>query len=198
MRDDVVTSDTWDEADIWALATTAMKAVFNQQKFLLIDAQEPDKLMAWQREQEGYGRTPIDLIVDVARRCRLSPESAVPPPSCANEGELVRVSEMYGVLEAMYPNILAKDVMQSSLHGSSYASLVQRVVGRRGLLFVIKCDNTGKWVLKKELPASRKFVGKTISSKAASLCGAETHNFTAQRVEVFQVWSGLPVDPIVS
>ncbi|CEM36336.1 unnamed protein product [Vitrella brassicaformis CCMP3155] len=116
-----------------------------------------------------YGATPIvdvsahhvDLIVDFARRCRLSPEGAVvPPPTCANQDELVRVSEMYGVLEAMYPNILANDVMQtllimigkkqpnttclykSSLHGSSYASLAQRVVGRRGLLFVIKCDDT--------------------------------------------------------
>jgi len=61
-----------------------------------------------------YGRTPIvdvsahhfDSIVDFARRCRLSPDGAVvPPPSCADQDELVRVSEMYGVLEAMYPNI---------------------------------------------------------------------------------------------
>ncbi|CEM36449.1 unnamed protein product, partial [Vitrella brassicaformis CCMP3155] len=267
-----------------------------------------------------YGDVPIvdvsghhfDLIVDFARRCRLASEGAVvPPPTCAHQDELVRVSEMYGVLEAMYPNILANDVMQtllimigkkqpnrlclfkSSLHGSLYASLVQRVVGRRGLLFVIKCDDTNtiavfadtklhlpadptselhfdcpvslfsvcgafeegvtkievprgeqfvvvagtqgavteeageprgnlaiadgrlwlgrgehcptddllkcyQWVEKKELPANRKFVGKTISSEDASLCGAETYSFTAQRVEVFQVWSAVPADPILS
>ncbi|CEM39579.1 unnamed protein product [Vitrella brassicaformis CCMP3155] len=266
-----------------------------------------------------YGRTPIvdvsahhfDSIVDFARRCRLSPDGAVvPPPTCADQDELVRVSEMYGVLEAMYPNILANDVMQtllimigkkqpkmtclfkSSLHGSSYTSLAQRVVGRRGLLFVIKCDDTntiavfadtklhlpadytsqpcfwcpvslfsvcgafgegitkidlpqgeqsvavagtqgavtdqngvphGKvaiangrlWlgrgehggptddllkccqgVEKKELPANRKFVGKTINSEEVSLCGVETLCSTAQRVEVFQVWSAVPADPI--
>ncbi|CEM29410.1 unnamed protein product [Vitrella brassicaformis CCMP3155] len=251
-----------------------------------------------------YGATPIvdvsanhvDLIVDFARRCRLAPEGAVvPPPSCTDQDELVRVSEMYGVLEAMYPNILANDVMQtllimigkkqpnttclckSSLHGSSYASLAQRVMGRRGLLFVIKYDDTNtiallfccpvslfsvcgafgegitkidvpqngqcvavagtegaatdkdgepfgevaiaggrlwlgcgnrgptddilrcqQWVCKKEQPANRKFVGKTINSKAASLCGVETYNFAARRVEVFQVWSAVPADPILT
>ncbi|CEL93422.1 unnamed protein product [Vitrella brassicaformis CCMP3155] len=267
-----------------------------------------------------YGRTPIvdvsghhfDLVVDFARRCRLAPDGAVvPPPSCAHQDELVRVSEMYGVLEAMYPNILANDVMQtllimigkkqpkmtclfkSSLHGSSYTSLAQRVAGRRGLLFVIKCDDTNtiavfadtklqlpadptsellfwcavslfsvsgafedgitkievpeeaqdvevagtrgavtdengvprakvciaggrlwlgigkdgpiddllkcyQWVWKKELPANRKFVGKTINSEAVSLCGAETYRSTFQRVEVFQVWSAVPADPILT
>ncbi|CEM31512.1 unnamed protein product [Vitrella brassicaformis CCMP3155] len=268
-----------------------------------------------------YGRTPIvdvsahhfDLIVGFARRCRLSPDGAVvPPPTCADQDELVRVSEMYGVLEAMYPNILANDVLQtllemlgkkepkrlclfkSSLQGSSYASMAQRVVGRRGLLFVIKCDDTNtiaafadtklqlpadptsqlcfccpvslfsvcgafgegitkidvpqdhqqcvrvagtqgavttkdgvpwgkvciaggrlwlgsgvdgptddllrchQWVEKKKLPANRKSVGKKIDSEYASLCGAETHDVAVQRVEVFQVWSAVPADPIVS
>ncbi|CEL93428.1 unnamed protein product [Vitrella brassicaformis CCMP3155] len=225
-----------------------------------------------------YGRTPIvgvgahhvDLIVDFARRCRLSPDGAVvPPPSCADQDELVRVSEMYGVLEAMYPNILANAVMQTllimigkkqpkmaclfktSLHGSSYASLAPQVVGRRGLLFVIKCDDTNtiavfadtklhlpadptselafecpvslfsvcgafeEGITKIDLPQDEQHVvvagtqgavteedgeprGKAISSKAASLCGAETHDVAVQRVELFQVWSAVSADPIFS
>ncbi|CEM02088.1 unnamed protein product [Vitrella brassicaformis CCMP3155] len=255
----------------------------------------------------------IDLIVDFARRCRLSPDGAVvPPPTCADEDELLRVSDMYGVLEAMYPNILANDAVQmllgmtgkkepnrtclykSALHGHLYESLMQRVTGRSGLLFVIKCDETNtiaafvdaqlylpsdptpelhfwcpvslfsvsgafeegitkielpqaeqyvvvagthralkalfgwtplgmlsiaggrlwmgrelrgstadlhrcrQWVEKEELPADRKFLAKTITSEDASLCGAEDYYFTAERLEVFQVWSAVPPDPILS
>ncbi|CEM02465.1 unnamed protein product [Vitrella brassicaformis CCMP3155] len=258
-------------------------------------------------------------LIDVHRTAADTADAAaptpavVPPPTCADEEELLGVSEMYGVLEDMYPNIVANDVMQtilemigkeqpkmtclfkSSLHGSSYGNLAQRVVGRRGLLFVIKCDDTntiavfadtqlhlpadptsvlgfdcpvslfsvcgafkegitkievpqdeqhvtvagiqgavtnihgvpwGKvciargrlWlgcgkdgptddllnccqgVEKKELPASREFVGKTISCwpNKVSLCGVETHCSTAQRVEVFQVLSAVPADPILT
>ncbi|CEM14094.1 unnamed protein product [Vitrella brassicaformis CCMP3155] len=51
-----------------------------------------------------------------------------------------------------------------------------------------------QWVRRGELPGDKTYVG-SINSGVATL--AKKHSFTAQRLEVYEVWSTLPADPIL-
>ncbi|CEM09918.1 unnamed protein product [Vitrella brassicaformis CCMP3155] len=74
-------------------------------------------------------------------------------------------------------------IFKSSLHGSSYANMMQRVLGRRGLLFVIKCDDTNTIAVfadtKLQLPADptcQLYFGCPVS--LFSVCGAFEEGIT--------------------
>ncbi|CEM02265.1 unnamed protein product [Vitrella brassicaformis CCMP3155] len=53
-----------------------------------------------------------------------------------------------------------------------------------------------QWVERDELPDDKTYVGKMIEEGVATLAASDYY-FTAQRLEVYQVWSTLPADPIL-
>ncbi|CEM00994.1 unnamed protein product [Vitrella brassicaformis CCMP3155] len=236
-------------------------------------------------------------VVDYVRRIRLAPDAATPLPTSSWPDELLYACDMYGLMERVYLSMIGKShshikcLFKSSLHGGEFGTLVERVAGVSGLLFVVEdekqhtiashidgplippadptstlltgcpvtlysiggpfeeggiakltvphsyqwvevagvegavkdheglpwgkvCTAGGRlclglckdgptddvtccshWVGRHELPDDKTYVGTFSEQKDPTL--AASHYFTAQRLEVYQVWTTLPADPIL-
>ncbi|CEM02262.1 unnamed protein product [Vitrella brassicaformis CCMP3155] len=259
-----------------------------------------DDLQALIDMTRGVGMTAqlLHKVVDYVRRIRLASDAATPLPTSSSPDELLYACDMYGLMERVYLSTIGKShshikcLFKSSSDGGEFGTLVERVAGVSGLLFVIQDDKqhtiachidgplippadptsalgsgcpvtfysvsgpfeeggiaritvphhwqwvevagtegtlnadngvtAGKvcigggrlwlgygrrgrpagdlrlchqWLWRDELPDDKTYVGTFDEEGCATL--ASSDYFTAQRLEVYQVWSTLPADPIL-
>ncbi|CEM02270.1 unnamed protein product [Vitrella brassicaformis CCMP3155] len=83
-------------------------------------------------------------VVDYVRRIRLAPDAATPLPTSTWPDELLYACDMYGLMERVYLSMIGKShshikcLFKNSSDGGEFGTLVERVAGVSGLLFVIE------------------------------------------------------------
>ncbi|CEM02285.1 unnamed protein product [Vitrella brassicaformis CCMP3155] len=83
-------------------------------------------------------------VVDYVRRIWLAPDAATPLPTSSWPDELLYACDMYGLMEPVYLSMIGKShshikcLFKSSSDGGEFGTLVERVAGVSGLLFVIE------------------------------------------------------------